>query len=82
MDEIKYKITWKPLVGITVYELAQCIPYIFSKLHDIKEWDALDENIKKHFIVTEYEYGKMIREAHKKLDEQWEILGKLFDGKE
>lgn len=79
VEEIKYQCVWEPKEDITVYELAKCIPYIFSKLHSVEDWDKLDESITRHFNVTEYAYGKMIRETHSKLNE---VIGKfenLFD---
>jgi len=68
MEEIKYQCEWKPKKDITTYELAQCIPFIFSKLHSIYEWDKLDESITRHFLVTKFNYGNMIRETADKLE--------------
>ena len=78
VEEIKYEVEWKPKEDITVYELALCIPYIFSKLHSIEEWDKLYPSIKRHFKVKEYEYGKMIKETQSKLKEAMGIIDELW----
>jgi hypothetical protein len=79
VEEIKYEVEWSPKEDITVYELAKCIPYIFSKLHSVEEWDKLNDDIKRHFISKEYEYGKMIRETQSKLKDVIDKFEGLFD---
>lgn len=69
MEEKKYQCIWSPKPDITTFELAQCLPLTFSKLHSIEEWNKLDESITRHFEVTEFDYGKMIRETGSKLKE-------------
>jgi hypothetical protein len=67
MEEFKYECRWKPKPDITTYELAQCLPLTFSKLHSIEDWNKLDESITRHFEVSKFDYGKMIRETGFKL---------------
>ena len=73
MDQYKYECKWSPKGDITTYELAICIPFMFSKLLEMEMWDELSESIKRHFIVTKFNYGKMIEntaaEMKKLLDE-------------
>ena len=78
IEEIKYEVKWEPVINITVYELAKCIPYIFSKLHSIEEWENLDLSIRRHFNVKEYKYGEMIRETKEKMNEAMDELGKMM----
>jgi hypothetical protein len=78
VEEIKYEVEWNPVSDITVYELAKCIPYIFSKLHSIEEWDKLDIGIQRHFKVSEYAYGEMIRETQDKLKEAMGRIEELW----
>jgi len=66
-DEWKYEVKWYPEKDITAYELAQCVPYLFSKLHDMKEWDKLDRSITRHFLVSHFNYSEMIKEQAEKL---------------
>lgn len=63
MEKIKYECKWNPHHDITAFELAECIPFMFSKLHEIKEWEALPERITRHFIVSTFDYGGMINKA-------------------
>ena len=75
MEEIKYECIWNPKEDITTFELAQCLPLTFSKLHSIDDWDKLDESVTRHFTVTKFNYGDMIRETGnelKKLVAEWE----------
>lgn len=67
VPEKKYKCVWNPQKDITTYELALCLPYTSFQLQEIEVWDALDESIKRHFDVSEYDYGKMIRGTRDKL---------------
>jgi hypothetical protein len=67
IEEKKYECIWNPKPDITTFELAQCLPLTFSKLHSIKEWNKLDESITRHFEVTEFDYGKMIRKAREEI---------------
>ena len=78
IEEIKYEVEWAPVTNITVYELAKCIPYIFSKLYSIEEWEKLDLSIRRHFHVKEYKYGEMIRETKEKMNEAMDELGKMM----
>jgi len=66
LEEIKYETIWNPQPDITAYELAQCMLYIMSRLHDIDTWDKLDKSITRHFDVTIFNYGDMIREQAEK----------------
>lgn len=71
-DEYKYEVKWYPEKDITTWELAQCIPYIFSKLHEMDEWDKLDRSITRHFLISHYNYSEYIRkskEAFEALDD-------------
>jgi hypothetical protein len=79
MEEHKYECIWSPQPDIAVYELAQCIPYIFSKLHSIDEWDKLDESITRHFKITVYNYGEMIRETRGKLEEVFNKFEEMME---
>ena len=63
MEKIKYECKWNPVHDITAFELAQCIPFMFSKLHDIDEWEAQPESITRHFAVSKFNYGEMIEKA-------------------
>ena len=67
MDEIKYECIWSPKEDITTFELAQCLPLTFSKLHSIEDWKKLDESVTRHFTVTEYDYGALCRKTADKL---------------
>jgi len=69
VDEWKYEVKWHPERDITVWELAQCIPYMFSKLHEIDKWDKLGREITRHFLVSNFNYSEMIREQAAKLSE-------------
>ena len=71
MSDWKYQVEWKPKKDITTWELAQCVPYMFSKLHEIDDWDKLDESITRHFLVSRYNYTEMIQHAADKLKEFW-----------
>lgn len=63
MVKYKYECKWSPKRDITTYELATCIPFMFSKLHEIEMWDELSESITRNFIVTKFNYGKMIESS-------------------
>ena len=67
MDQYKYECKWSPRKDITTYELACAIPFMFSKLHEMEMWDELDESIRRHFIVSKFNYGKMIEENAEKM---------------
>ena len=69
MEEFKYECIWNPKEDITTWELAQCVPYLYSKLHNIEMWNELDEGITRHFTVSIFNYGEMIRENARKLKE-------------
>jgi hypothetical protein len=69
VDEYKYDVRWSPKEDITTWELAQCVPYLYSKLHDVEVWDNLDESVSRHFTVSKMNYSKMIREQARKLNE-------------
>ena len=72
LEEKKYQCIWNPKEDITVYELAKCIQYTMVKLYSIEDWDKLDESITRHFDVSMFNYGDMIRK-------QGEELKKLFE---
>ena len=67
VEQYKYECKWNPKKDITTYELACCIPYTFSKLHDIKDWDKLDKSITRHFTVTKFDYRNLINNTAKQL---------------
>jgi len=67
MDEYKYECKWSPKKDITTYELACAIPFMFLNLHEMEMWDELDESITRHFIVSKFNYGEMIRENAEKM---------------
>lgn len=67
MEEKKYQCIWNPKEDITTFELAQCVLLVLSKLHSIDTWDELDESITRHFDVSIFNYGNMIRETGAKL---------------
>ena len=73
-DEYKYECKWQPERNITVWELAQCIPYMFSKLHDVEVWDRLGREITRHFLVSHFNYSEMIREQAAKLRDSLDIM--------
>ncbi len=60
-SKIKYECKWNPKTDITTFELAKCVPLMFKKLHEIDEWDELDESITRHFIVSKYDYGTYLQ---------------------
>jgi hypothetical protein len=62
-DEYKYEVKWYPEKDITTWELAQCIPYMFTKLHEMEVWDKLDRSITRHFLVSHYNYSEYIRKS-------------------
>ncbi len=66
-DKIKYECTWNPKEDITAYELALCLPFMGSRFQEIDEWNILTNRITRHFIVKEFDYGKMIEENAAKL---------------
>ena len=72
MSDWKYQVVQNPKEDITTWELARCIPYMFSKLHEIAEWDKLEEDITRHFSVSRYNYTEMIKHAANKLKEIWD----------
>jgi len=65
----KYQCTWSPKPDITTYELAKCLPFIFSKLHEVDDWDLLDESITRHFSVVKIDYEAICKETAAKLEE-------------
>jgi hypothetical protein len=73
-DEWKYECKWHPEKDITTYELAQCIPFMFSKLHDPGVWDRLDRGVTRHFLVSHFNYTEMIKEQAKKLRDSLDIM--------
>jgi hypothetical protein len=46
------------------------------------EWDKLNKSITRHFIVTKYNYGEMIREVQEKASQVFDKLEELFDEEE
>jgi hypothetical protein len=69
---MKYEVKWSPKEDITAYELAQCIPLLPTRFHEIPEWDELDESLTRHFVVMEFDYDQMIIDNAAKLKE---VLG-------
>jgi hypothetical protein len=69
VEQYKYQCLWNPKEDITTFELARCIPYTFSKLHSIEDWDKLDESITRHFTVTKFDYRDLINDTAAKLKE-------------
>ena len=67
IDEWKYKCEWKPQKDITVYELALCVKYIPVNVYSILDWDELDKSITRHFNVSKFNYGAMIKSNADKL---------------
>lgn len=72
MEEIKYQTVWNPEEDITTFELAKCLPYAIMGMQDRDVWDKLDWCITRHFDVSEFNYGDMIRENAQKIKELWE----------
>lgn len=69
MTKIKYECIWNPSKDITTYELAQCLMLVFSRFHEVEDWDKLDENITRHFSVALFDYGKMINDSAERMKE-------------